>query len=56
MIMEIEEAKKDFQELCDLAEKFMKKYGSEGKMLIITNEEIKIVDNYLFKKFEVKEK
>lgn len=51
----IEQAKKDFEELFQLAEKFMKKYGSETSVLVITNEEIKIVESVMFRKFKEEE-
>ena len=52
MEQDIEEMKKDFQDLFERAEAFMKKYGQPEAMLIITNDEIKIVESRMFRKFK----
>lgn len=52
MEQNIEEAKREFEEFFEKAEAFMKKYGQPNGALIITNDEIKIVDCRMFRKFK----
>ena len=54
--MDIEQMKQDFQELCDKAEAFMKKYGEDHSYLVITNKEVKVMTCERFKEFEKENK
>ena len=50
-IMDIEQVRIDFEEICNKAEAFMKKYGDHNSVIVITKEEIKIMGTQLFRKF-----
>lgn len=54
--MDIEQIKKDFQELCTLTENFMKKYGEDNVYLVIDKNEIKLMTCGLHKVFETNDK
>lgn len=49
---DIEKMKQEFEELFEKSEAFMKKYGQPNGALVITNDEIKIVDCRMFRKFK----
>ena len=54
--MDMEKARADFEEICEKAEAFMKKYGSHNAIIVITDKEIKIMGTQMFKEFGKDEK